>query len=169
MAWSTPPDKSAGDQFTEAMWDDYVKGNTEHLYNSIQRLALVTATSNASANTTFATAANVFSTDATFTADGTSAYVVEVCIPLAETGAVAGAFMDIKLRGNSNADLGILARISRPTTTQAQSGNVYAKVFYTPSAGSTSLNVRGVCSSGGTMYGSLGFAMTLAVYGPETT
>lgn len=27
MAWNPVPDKSAGDQFTEAMWDDYIKSN----------------------------------------------------------------------------------------------------------------------------------------------
>ena len=31
MAWSPVPDKGSGDQFTEEMWDDYIKGNADEL------------------------------------------------------------------------------------------------------------------------------------------
>ena len=169
MAWVTPSNVATGDVLTASTWNQDVVENTTALRESIIRLDFTTSTSAATSNTTIGTASDVFSSDASWTADGTSAYVVEGYIPLVETAATIGVFCDVYLVTGAGASIGIAARITRPHTALAASGSPFFRVFYTPSAGSASVNLRLVASATSTAYGTLGLPMHLAVYGPVTS
>ena len=151
MAYVAPTVRSVGDAVTAADYN-IMANDVIALRDSIVRLDTQTRTTEyTSTVTTIAGASDVFATDVTFTADGTSAYIVEFfCCDMVQpatndvkasvhlvTGAGTGlgnmvAFMGI---GNANT-LGI---------------SVYSVFSYTPSAGSTSINIRGVINAAGTM------------------
>ena len=141
------------------------------------RLSYQTNTTNYAVNqTVLASASDIFSSDLTWVADGTSTYWIEFYTSLQATGYTGeSAYTRIYLVNGSGADLGTIALTERNGVYgQRAYGSVHVKFPYTPSAGSTSINLRAVYVNGdntGTLYGGAGGAgnhvpMWCAVYGP---
>jgi hypothetical protein len=144
----------------------------------IRRLGYVqTTTSYSVTSTTVAGAANLFASSITFTADGTSAYRIEFFCPQVQAGVALNASIQANLVDGSGNDLGRLCDtpLSSASTPPAQS-LFNAVYFYTPTAGSKTVNARGVyvgatggqfiCGAGGS---GNRVPMYLAVYGPPLT
>jgi len=152
----------------------HLKG-IDNNFNNISRLAYQsTTTSYSTATSAPASAANVFATSLTFTANGTSAYIIEAYAPrmnpsLSTNDYISAILYDV---GN-NIALGCIGFCQTPTT-NATSSTFYAKIFITPSAGSKSYNLRfvhgsssGIVGAGSGGTGSLSYLpMYMAVYGP---
>jgi hypothetical protein len=171
MAWTNPTTVSAGSVLTASKWNDEVKGNLDDVY-AARRLAYVDRGASGASNytvssSTFGGAAEVFSSDISFTANGTSTYWVVFYCPLVIVGSTASSSVTLSLSdGGSNeiariglfgvAGLGVPALIRAP---------------YTPSSGSKSLNLRAwnQVSNGTLTFGSPYVAGFLAVYGPDLT
>ena len=118
------------------------------LYNASRQLGYTTRTDinggSVLTATTFATAAEFFASDVTWTADGTSSYLVEFFIPLVYfTAASQSAQIHISNGGSTSYGFGYL---EGPATF---GHSMMVKRIITPSAGSTSVNVR-IVKGGGT-------------------
>jgi hypothetical protein len=149
-----------------------------NVQQSIVRLAYQTRTSDFSVTTaTVATATDVFSTDLTWTADGTSAYQVKFWAPGSYTADVLDRYLEFHLVNGSGTDLGIIGQVGTCQTTARRAyGAVNLEVLYTPAAGSASVNLRclsvadgsGAIKAGPGGSGQL-FPAYMAVYGPQLT
>lgn len=176
MAWTTPSTAVAGSTaLTAAFWNEQVRDNSLALYNSIQRLGFQSITSNYNANqTSVASAADMF-TDITFTADGTSTYIIEFFSHRCESATNAGSWIRGHLVDGSGNDLGHFGYVGYGDGTRQGLQMVYARFGYTPAAGSRSVNIRWIYSgAAGIVYagaGGSGAALptTFAVYGPILT
>lgn len=175
MAWVTPSNVATGDVLTASKWNQDVVENTSVLYTSIRQYGYQTRTTNYAINqTAIASAANVFSSSITFTADGTSTYWVEFYSPQVDTGNAATNAIQIELTDGGSNTLGTLAYLATPAA-NIMRVSVLAKVPYTPASGSKTLNVRAIyAGSAGTLYGGAGGSGTyqpcwLAVYGPAVS
>ena len=174
MAYVTPGTVAAGDVATAAAWNVLTNDVIAH-QASLVRLAYATRnTSYAISSATFASAAELF-TDVSWTADGTSAYVVEVLAGVNFYAGTSGYNSYISLFTGAGTELVSMAQ--NGTNNRVPIG--LFKYFYTPSAGTASLNVRARKESGsgdGTIEianseggrTSAGLAY-IAVYGPVTT
>ena len=173
MAYIQPGTVAAGDVATAAAWNVITNDVIAH-QSSLTRLAYATrVTDYTISSNTFASAAEVF-TDVTWTADGTSAYVVEVLPGVCFSVASAGFNAYISLFTGAGTELVAIAQ--NGTNFRAPLG--VFKYFYTPSAGTASLNVRArkegasadgtleIAASGGRTAAGLAY---IAVYGPVTT
>lgn len=177
MAWTTPGTAVAGDVLTAAFWNEQVRDNQAYLKTevdditaSIKRLAFIERTTNYTINqTSISAASDVFSSDLTWTADG-STYIVEF---FGLVGTVANQFTKVFMTDGGNNGRGALAVIYFGNETGVQA--VYARKYYTPSAGSVTINVRATVPSGSTSINAGDGTGTndppayLAVYGPVTT
>ena len=177
MAWTTPSTAVAGStELTAALWNEQVRDNLNALYGPVRRIAHIERTTTYTVSaTTLAAAADVFSSDLTFTADGTSKYLIEFYCQRFVTGA-ADQFVFVNLVDGSGTGLGSLAGVLNVSSTTY--APAFARVFYQPAAGSFSINVRATKSGGadGAIYGGSGgtgatsaFPMYLSVYGPPLT
>ena len=173
MAWTTPGTATAGSVLTASFWNTNVRDNTNELYGSIRRLGLVTRTSNYSISSlTVAGAADVFSSDITWTAESGVAYIIEFYCPILYTGNGATAESFAHLVDGSGNNLGALAYAG---TGANQGSSQYVKMRYTPGAGSKSVNIRGrYIGVAGNLYAGNGgdgdyMPAYLAVYGPDIT
>ena len=98
------------------------------------------------AGTTFAAGADLLSTALSFTADGTSSYLVRVAAPaISNNTATDGFHLRINLDG---ADAGVIC--SGVSATASQSEALLAEGVFTPAAGAHTLNVRLNAVTGGT-------------------
>ena len=176
MAWTPPKtDFDPGDVLTAAEMNA-IGGNLEALYVPIQRLAYQERTTTFSVtSTTDPGTTDVFASDLTWTADGTSAYqVVFFCENMA-TGTTANADVTVNLVTGGGTDLGRLAVVGVGDGTRAHYNTVYAVRWYTPAAGSASVNVRAWrnLANGNLNAGAGGpgttMPMWMAVYGPALT
>ena len=149
------------------------------LHQSIIRLAYGTrATSyTVSANMTqLSTAAEVFSSDLSFTADGTSSYLVECYIPIIACPANASYNLWIVLSEGDGTAIASLAQVTGLGSQRLPGGVM--RYFYTPSAGTQTVNVRAIQETGGgngelqngasSGYTGSAAPMYLAIYGPPT-
>jgi len=177
MAYVTPGTVAAGDVATAAAWN-VLTNDVIALRDSIVRLDSQTRTTEyTSTATTVAGASDVFATDVTFTADGTSAYIVEFFCPCMIQPAVNDVKAEAFLVTGTGTGLGALNDIGIGNA-NTLGLPVFGVFSYTPSAGSTSINVRGIhnntgtmrlrCGSGGTVYGDF-VPMRLSVYGAKLT
>jgi hypothetical protein len=153
MAWTTPGTAVAGEVLTAAFLNTNLRDNTlalKHvstLYASQVRTTLALGIS----ATTFAGASELFSAgDATWTADGTSTYLVEFFVPFVVT-ASATHTTNFGLSDGGSTQLALLGQINN----LAGIGTPFhARFFYTPAAGSRSVNVRvWVTSNTSDLYG----------------
>jgi hypothetical protein len=163
MAFTTPGTAVAGSVLTSAFWNTNVRDNTNALYQSAQRIGYQTRTTDATISaTSFAAAPEYFNSDITWTADGTSAY--RIVMFLNEASAGTGGLLAYCLSNGSTTEITRLG-LSAPSPTV-----IYSEFFYTPSAGSTSVNVRIFrINSNGTVFGSATKVNFMAVYGPDIT
>lgn len=176
MAWTPPYTFTAGATLTAAQMNA-MTANDAALYQSQVRLDLETRTTDYTVSSgTIAGAANVFTTSATFTADGVSAYIVEFYCSRVEAPAQATAYTSVNLVDSAGTGLTLLGLVQSAANI-VTSAPVFARYRYTPSAGSITLNVRGTCSaSPGYIHGGSGGTAVLsypptylAVYGPDLT
>ena len=139
MPFTTVVDKAAGDVFTEAMWDTYIKDNLNWLaaqfadeltYDQITADVTVSATTEATA-TTVITAAAV-------TCDGTTP--VWVSFGFGRTDCPISDYIDFWLY-QDGASIGRVAR----TTTQSV---VAGRRRLTPAAGSRTFSIRATRAAG---------------------
>lgn len=141
------------------------------------RLAYQTRTTDyAISSNTLAGAANVFASNLTWTADGTSTYWLELYTALIASGYTGiSASNSVFLVNSSGTSLGQIALSEKNNVAGERAyGSMFVKFPYTPSAGSTSVNIRIQYNSGdntGTFYGGTGGVGTYmpswcAVYGP---
>jgi len=178
MAWTTPGTAVAGDVLTAAFWNSNVRDNSDALYQSTKRIAYIQRTTEyTSTATAVASATDVFSSDLSWTADGSSAYQIEFYCPFSYTGTILDNSLSVYLVTGSGTSLGVIA-VTGPAvvSTKRAYSPIFVKTFYTPAAGTASINVRGVSSAGsdaglvgGTATGTERVAMYLAVYGPDIT
>jgi hypothetical protein len=170
MAWVSPSNISTGDVLAASRWNQDVVENTTQLYTSVRRFAYQQRTSTYSASASvLGSAADIFSTDLTWTAAGSTAYRIEWWFPYFDVG--TATVPRIHLVDGSGGDLGWLSVTTTGITTIPQ-----GVTWYTPSAGSTSVNLR--MTNGGSGTGTLGMGAGgsgaympgwMAVYGPGLT
>lgn len=177
MAYTPPTTVTAGSVLTASRYNADVVENVSQIYNSIQRIGQQTRATDYTANqTALASAGDVFSSDITWTADGTSTYMIEFyCARVATGGAGAGAATQVHLVDGSGNDLGIIGIVVTPAAA-AMSAMMFARIPYTPASGSRSINVRAIYITSGNgllyaaSYGSgTPVPMRLSVYGPDLT
>ena len=175
MAWTPPPTYTSNEILTAAEMND-ISGNLDALTAS-RRLGFESRATNYTANqSALASAADIFSSDITFTADGTVSYIVEFyCARVATGGAGAGAATEIHLVDGTGTDLGVMGIVITPAAAQT-SMMMCSRIRYTPAAGSRTINARAVfvTSGNGVLYAAnygtgTPFPMTLAVYGPDVS
>jgi hypothetical protein len=171
MAWTNPITYVSGAILTAAQLNTNVRDNTQALFDSVRRIDLKTRATNYTINqSALSSAGDVFSTDITFTADGTSSYVVEMHFPAVDNGATGNQMLFHFTDGGNNSLFGAVASVF------SGSGQVRASVFvrkyWTPTAGSQSLNVRAIFTGGaGTAFmDPVSFSDAhLALFGPVLT
>jgi hypothetical protein len=179
MAFTTPGTAVAGEVLTAAFLNTNLRDNTNALYDSVRRIAFTQRTTSYNVNaTSVAGAGDVFTgggaTGAalTWTADGTSAYRIEFFCPFVDTATNAGAAVSIHLTDGSGNDLGRIAIVGNADGSRNEDAAQFAVYYYTPAAGSRTINVRATrnvaggllaCGAGGS--GST-VPMFLAVFGP---
>ena len=172
MAWTTPGTATAGSVLTAAFWNTNVRDNTNELYQSVRRLGYQERTTNyTTASTTFAGAADVFSTAITFTADGTSAYKFYLYIPGVQVPDGRALYAALGIGGTQYGRTGAFYRPGG----QLEVGGSILERWLVPSAGSVSVNFRfrhdtGACTViAGTGSADAPVPMFMAVYGPALT
>ena len=141
---------------------------------SLKRIAYIERTTNYTFTaTTVATGTDMFSSDLTFTADGTSSYLVVFNPGSYSSHSGAGGIVETYMTDGGNNALGRFSQQQINTT-----GNLPGAIrqrYYTPASGSRSVNIRGIVSSGTGTLGMGDGASTndlpgfLAIYGPVTT
>jgi hypothetical protein len=162
---------------TAAFWNENVRDNSNAVYQSVQRLGYIQRTTDYNASTnSYTTAADVFASDLTWTADGTSSYQIEFYCPYTFTDIIVDTYLALHLVTGAGGDLGQIAFTGPVQVTNKRAyGTINVKTFYTPTAGSASINIRGVSASSGTAVLSPGTGfggrvpMWLAIYGPNIT
>jgi hypothetical protein len=176
MSFVSPTPVNPGDAILASLYNQDVVANTDALYQTVRRIAHGERTSTYSvSSTSLASAADVFSSDLTITADGTTKYLFEFYCQRVETGS-ANQFVFVNLVDGSGTGIGSLGAVL--STAGTMYSTMFARTFYAPPAGSQSFNVRAVISGGanGTLYGGTGgtgvtsvFPMYLSIYGPALT
>lgn len=73
--WSAPPDKNNGDTFSEAMWDTFIKGNTEYLKYRVDNLDYVTITADVTVSGANEAAAITVITGSSLAYDSTNKHI----------------------------------------------------------------------------------------------
>jgi hypothetical protein len=152
-----------------------VRDNTNALYGAVRRLAYIERTSNYQTTaTTVATAPNMFSSNLTFTADGVSSYLVVFFSGSSMSHSGASGLISVFLTDGGNNALGRLSFHQQSGADERQNGAIHQR-YYTPTAGSQSLNVRAHTNSATlTMLMNNGVGENdvpgfLAIYGPALT
>jgi hypothetical protein len=167
MAWTTPDTYTAGQVLTAASMNK-VSGDLNVIY-AARRLAYQQSTSAYTCNqTALGSASDIFASDLTITADGANAYKIEWYFPYFDPGSTS--VPRLHLVDGSGTDLSWLA---------VRTGNIEfmcnGSIYYTPSAGSASFNLR--MTNGGSGSGTLGMGAGgagnynpgwMAVFGPDT-
>jgi len=154
---------------TAAFWNANVRDNLDELYSSQKLIGTRTEGGNYTVNQTLiASASDVFSSDITWTANGTSAYRIEFyCGAMANA---AGGFTQVILVDGSGTKI---QQIAQCTASVAIRCPCFVSVYYTPSAGSASVNIRGIYATAGngTLFSSAADfqIMRLSVFGPDIT
>lgn len=174
MPWTTPETFTAGQTLTAASMN-LISGDLTELYASQRLLGYTTQSATAGVATTAAAPVNrLFPTSITFTADGTSAYMVEIDIPYVLSATNAGAYVVLYLCDNAGAVHAIsggnaLGFSPQGNGTQAGLGSFYARFRWKPTAGSKTVNVGATHAIAAGSIGSTAATMlaSLAIYGPD--
>lgn len=173
MALVSASTVTAGSVLTASAWNTQVAGNMNDLYASRRLVYDDRSTVYNIDQTSLGAATDIF-TDRTFTADGTSAYRVEFYVP--KFGIQGNSEYSVHLTdGGSTSRLRVASWYRQEASDQSDIA-VYAVVYFTPSAGSVTVNLRAFKNSGtnttftagdgtGTNYAKMWFA----VYGPALT
>jgi len=148
MAYATPGTVAAGDVATAAAWNVVVGDIVDHETRLLQirRLAFQTRTTPLNINTALATTGNLFATSATFTAAGSTAYRIEVFVPMVSAPTAVTSQTIVHLTDGSNNSLGQIQLVGVGNATSALYAPVSGVYYYTPAAGSVTLNVSAVAN-----------------------
>jgi hypothetical protein len=173
MAWTTPGTATAGEVLTAAFWNENVRDNSNALRNSIIRLGFQTRGTGGADNYTVdqssvASAVDIFSSDISWTADGTSSYLIEAFCPTAATAGSNQTTRMVIVTGSGTS----LGYTEIYNSAGSSTGPLFVRFWYTPSAGSAAVNARGTkdgAGSGSLRFGTGYLPGYIAVYGPPTT
>ncbi len=160
---------------TAAFWNENVRDNSNELYNTTRRIGFQQRTTSYTTTTTAAPgAANIFGTSISWTADGTSAYLLEAYAPAINTATNAGSFVVVSFTNNAGTSIAQIATSGFGDGTRSHYVGLFARYWYTPSAGTATLNLRAYhgTAAGSIDAGNAGAAqapMYIAVYGPALT
>jgi hypothetical protein len=177
VAYTAPTAVSAGDALTATLYNTYVKDNVIALQQSIVRLGHVTRTTDYTTTaTTLAGSTDVFATDLSFTADGTSVYSVEAYSPGLKMSSTQDDYVTVNLVKGDGTGVACVGFV-RCTTGSSAAATFFARFYYTPSAGTQTLNLRLTCNGrSSTLYGGSGGTgefdwapIFLSVFGPDLT
>jgi hypothetical protein len=173
MAYATPGTVAAGDVATAAAWNVITNDVIDHETRLLQlrRIAYIERSTAYTINqTAIASATDIFSSDLTWTATGAT-YIVEIFC-LAQSP--ANGFTKIFLTDGGNNALGSFGTCSAGT--QITLVPFFARKYYTPAAGTATINARGIylttgngAIQAGDGTGSNDPVAFLAVYGPVLT
>lgn len=154
---------STGDVLTATNFNKLV-GNSNDLF-AARRLGYQTRTSDYTVNQTAVNAsASVFASSITFTADGTSTYWIEFYASQVQTGTAATNIVAIHLSDGGTTDLGRMALVETPAASRNKVP-VFAKIPYTPSAGSRTINIAAYYAGGtGTINAGTGAGGTMPAW-----
>lgn len=172
MALVSASTVTAGSVLTATLWNTEVAGNLNDLYAS-RRLAHTTKSYGGSVfgsftATSVGAATDIFDADISFTAAGSTTYWVEFYCPLLQSP--GGSACNVQLTDGGNTSIQIMFGFSAGLQVP-----VHARVPYTPSAGTRTLNARFIVGGGtGYLYSQSGASgqyglMYLSVYGPSLT
>ena len=154
MPWNTPSTAVAGSTaVTASFWNTQVRDNTNELYNGQRVFGFQRRTTD---YTFFAgslgSASDMFGTPITFTADGTSSYILEFAFVYIMS-ATAGGYVAASFFESGN----VMSETSAFSSSNGGSTNVWTVynkyVWVAPSAGAKSINVRGGVGNGATATG----------------
>lgn len=124
-----------------------------------KRIGFSTSTLSITLAPTLAGTGNLFPS-ITFTASGTDTYKIVVTAPRIGGPNVSGGSTDIHITNGANTSLGVVAAIFQGSTTKTYAP-LYGVMYYTPPAGSTTINVSGTSNnSEGSFSGGVGGAFT---------
>ena len=175
MAWTTPGTATAGNVLTAAFWNEQVRDNPNALYGAVRRLAYIERTTDyVFTATTVATSTDMFSSDLTFTADGTSSYLVVFYSGAGQSHTGASGVISVYLTDGGNNALGRMTRHQHDGAAEITPGAV-AQRYYTPASGTRTINVRAIVNNAtGTLYmsdanGTNDMPGYLAIFGPILT
>lgn len=168
MAWTTPKTDFVSGNILTAAQMNAIGNNLLALYGPVQRLGFQTrTTSHASSSTTFAGASNLFTSDISFTADGSSAYRVILWAPTLDMGAAGrDSFVALNLSGTET------GRMNNFDVSSRSGFPFYLERWITPAAGSKTINFRHYHAGGATTLvagdgtGTNAPTMWMALYGP---
>jgi microcystin-dependent protein len=169
-------DSSASEAGANTDLTAHLKGIDNQLntqYNSLKRLGYQSRTSTYSiTSTTVAGASNIF-TNITWTADGTSAYLIEIFSPYVYTGTDLNGSISVAFVDGSGTSLGTCAVFGPVAVSTYRVYDVLSsKFYYTPSAGTATINARAIYAgsntNGSAIHGNAtGYVPSyIAVYGP---
>ena len=153
MAWTTPGTAVAGEVLTAAYLNTNVRDNSLTLYEGQRVYGFERRTT----DYTFyvgdlSSASDMFAAPITFTADGTSSYILEFAFVYAMS-ATAGGYVTASFF-QSGSVMTETAAISSSNANATNAWTVYNKyVWVAPSAGAKSINVRGGVGNGATATG----------------
>jgi len=150
-----------------------ISGDLNALTNA-RRLGTVTLDGSYSvSSSSLGSAANIFSSSITWTAVASTEYRIELIIPFLETATNAGATIYTDITDTSTNAAISVARTGSGNGTNAAYGTITQIVYWTPGAGSKSVNARAFNTvATGTLYGRSAFEvapMRLSVFGPVST
>ncbi len=175
MAYVPPTNVSTGDVLTASRYNADVVENVSQLYNTLKRIGYQTRTTSYTTTSGVAPGpANIFTTSISWTANGTSAYLCEFYAPSVTTATNAGAFVVVTMTTDGGTAIAYAAQNGFGDGTRSSINPVFARYWYTPAAGTATLNIRAYHgTAAGTVDGGAGGAalapMYMAVYGPAIT
>jgi hypothetical protein len=172
MAWTAPPTFVAGAVLTAAQMNG-ISGDLNALTNG-RRLGTVTLDGSYSvSSSTLGGAANIFASSITWTAVAATEYRIELIVPFLETGVTQGSTIYTDITDTSTNGAISVGRTGSGNGTSAAFGTITQTVYWTPGAGSKSVNARAFHTiAAGTLYGRSGFEIApirLSVFGPVST
>jgi hypothetical protein len=152
MAFTTPGTAVAGDVLTAAFWNSDVRDNSLEIYKGQRVYGFQRRTTDYTFYAGSMTlASDMFATPITFTADGTSSYILECAfvysMSATSTGYISSSFF------NSGSVILETSAASSSNATATNLWTVYNKYIWTPSSGSKSINVRGAVGNTATALG----------------
>ena len=110
-----------------------------------RRIGFSTSTMSITLAPTLAGTGNLFPS-ITFTASGTDTYKIVVTAPRIGGPNVSGGSVDIHVTNGANTSLGVVAAIYQASTVKTYAP-LYGVMYYTPPAGSTTINVSGTSTN----------------------
>jgi hypothetical protein len=166
MAFITPGTVIAGEVLTAARWNQDVVANTNALYESLRIIDFKEDTSTKTlSSTSVGGATNFFSSSISFTATGTNTYVVWFYAYRVLQSSTNGSVVSIFLVDNSGTQIAQMGEFRSSGNTLGVGTTL--QTFYTPAAGTRTLNIRGTSSAGnGEVNTATGSPIRLVLAGP---